>query len=75
MWLLNGQLKPGYNIQIGVEWEYIVGLGAFPNRTDVQTLIPFLNRIKGHSKRIFERIIADAEYESRENYLYLEENG
>ena len=70
----NGQLKPGYNIQIGVESEYIVGLGAFSNRTDVQTLIPFLNRIKNHSKRTFERIIADAGYESRENYLYLEEN-
>lgn len=24
----NGQLKPGYNIQIGVESEYIVGVGA-----------------------------------------------
>lgn len=71
----NGQLKAGYNMQIGVEGEYIVALGAFSNRTDVQTLIPFLNRIKSHSKRIFERIIADAGYESRENYLYLEENG
>lgn len=74
-YMRNGQLKPGYNIQIGVEGEYIVGLGAFSNRTDVQTLIPFLNRIGSHSKRIFERIIADAGYESRENYLYLEENG
>jgi hypothetical protein len=64
----NGQLKAGYNMQIGVEGEYIVALGAFSNRTDVQTLIPFLNRIKSHSKRIFERIIADAGYESRENY-------
>lgn len=74
-YMRNGQLKPGYNIQIGVEGEYIVGLGAFSNRTDVQTLIPFLNRIKSHSRRKFERIIADAGYESRENYLYLEENG
>ena len=74
-YMRNGQLKPGYNIQIGVESEYIVGVGAFSNRTDVQTLIPFLDRIKSHSKRTFERIIADAGYESRENYLYLEENG
>ena len=71
----NGQLKPGYNIQIGVESEYIVGLGAFSNRSDVNTLIPFLNRIKSHTRRLFERIIADAGYESSENYLYLEENG
>ena len=74
-YMRNGQLKPGYNIQIGVESEYIVGIGAFSNRSDVNTLIPFLNRIKSHTKRLFERIIADAGYESNENYLYLEENG
>ena len=30
----NGQLKPAYNVQIGVESEYIVGLGLFPNPAD-----------------------------------------
>ena len=74
-YMRNGQLKPGYNIQIGVESEYIVGVGAFSNRSDVNTLIPFLNRIRSHTNRLFERIIADAGYESSENYLYLEENG
>ena len=73
-YMKNGQLKPGYNIQIGVESEYIVGVGAFSNRSDVQTLIPFLNRIFLHTNRRFERIIADAGYESSENYLYLKEN-
>ncbi len=71
----NGQLKPGYNIQIGVESEYIVGVGSFSNRNDVGTLIPFLNRIRKHTNRKFENIVADAGYESSENYLYLEENG
>ena len=42
-YMRNGQLKPGYNIQIGDESEYIVGVGSFSNRTDVNTLIPFLN--------------------------------
>ncbi len=74
-YMRNGQLKPGYNIQIGVESEYIVGVGVFSNRSDVNTLIPFLNRLKMHTNRLFERIIADAGYESSENYLYLEENG
>ena len=41
----NGQLKPAYNVQIGVESEYIVGLGLFPNPTDTTTLIPFLESI------------------------------
>lgn len=74
-YMRNGQLKPGYNVQIGVESEYIVGVGIFSNRSDVNTLIPFLNRVKSHTKRLFEKIIADAGYESSENYLYLEENG
>ena len=73
-YMRNGQLKPGYNIQIGVESEYIVGVSSFSNRTDVNTLIPFLNRIRKHTNRKFENIIADAGYESSENYLYLEEN-
>ena len=61
--------KAGYHIQIGVESEYIVGVGAFSNRTDVQTLVPFLNRIKMHTQRKVEQVIADAGYESQENYL------
>ena len=31
----NGQLKPGYNVQIAVESEYIVGIGLFENPTDI----------------------------------------
>jgi len=33
-----GRLKPAYNLQIGVNSEYIVGLDLFPNPTDVRTL-------------------------------------
>ena len=73
-YMKNGQLKPGYNIQIGVESEYIVGVGTFTNPTDVQTLIPFLERIYSHTHRRFKKVIADAGYESIENYLYLYEN-
>lgn len=72
--MLNGQLKPGYNVQIGVESEYIVGIGLFPKPTDVTTLIPFLERVKKGTDRIIPNIIADAGYESEENYVYLEEN-
>jgi transposase len=71
----NGQLKPGYNVQIGVASEYIIGFGAFSNPTDVNTLIPFLERIYHNTYRRFERVVADAGYESEENYTYLEEHG
>ncbi len=36
----NGQLKPGYNVQIGVNSEYITGIDAFTNRTDYGTMVP-----------------------------------
>ena len=74
-YMKNGQLKPGYNVQIGVENEYIIGLGLFPNPTDVSTMIPFLERMRRETGKIIKNVIADAGYESEEGYRYLEENG
>ena len=71
----NGQLKPAYNVQIGVESEYIIGLGLFPNPTDTTTLPTFLDRVQEKSGHRIENIIADAGYASEENYTYLEQNG
>ncbi|WP_332840854.1 hypothetical protein [Paraclostridium benzoelyticum] len=42
----NGQFKPAYNIQIGVDSEYVVWISACPQHTDTTTLIPFLNYIQ-----------------------------
>ena len=72
----NAQLKPGYNLQIGVEAEYIVGLDISSERSDALTLVPLLNQMKKHlpGKR-HQNIIADAGYESEENYSYLEDEG
>ncbi len=71
----NGQLKPGYNVQIAVESEYIVGVRLFHNHTDTTTLIPFMERIQSNSKRQIRNLIADAWYASEENFTYLEEHG
>ena len=38
---LNAQLKPGDNVQIGADNEYIVGVDIFSDRNDVWTLVPF----------------------------------
>ena len=71
----NGQLKPGYNVQVGVNSEYITGIEVFSNRTDYGTLEPFLRSMeKKHGKK-YQKVTADAGYESMDNYLYLEENG
>lgn len=70
----NAQLKPGYNVQIGVESEYVVGAGIFQDRTDTTTLIPFLEEVESKLDIRFKNIIADSGYESEENYHYLDEN-
>ena len=69
-YMKNGQLKLAYNLQIGVNSEYIVGLDLFPNPTDVRTLIPFLSVLESKNLK-FRNIVADAGYESEENYEYL----
>ena len=38
----NGQTKPGYNLQIGTENQFITDFALFPNPTDTLTMIPFL---------------------------------
>ena len=71
-YMRNGQLKPAYNIQIGVDAEYIVGVDISSERDDVNTLIPLLERMEQLSFQ-FETVVADAGYESEENYRYLED--
>lgn len=67
----NGQLKPGYNIQAAVEGEYIVGMDISSERNDINTLIPFLEKLNNLELFVLKNIICDAGYESEENYLYL----
>ena len=71
----NGQLKPAYNLQHGVDSEYIIWLTIGPQPTDTTTLIPFLKDAEQHLKFKYKNITADAGYESEENYLFLESNG
>lgn len=70
----NSQLKPAYNVQIGVESEYVTGVGIFQDRNDIATLIPMLENMKEKLGRKYTNVIADSGYESEENYLYLENN-
>lgn len=71
----NAQLKPGYNIQIGVDSEYIMGVGVFSDRNDTNTLIPFLQETEMNLNHNYKSITADAGYENEENYLWMEKNG
>ncbi|MBU5428287.1 transposase [Tissierella pigra] len=68
----NSQLKPGYNMQIGVEGEYIVGVDISSERSDQLTFIPFLEKLNENLAEKYENVVADAGYESEENYVYLD---
>ena len=73
--MLNGQLKPAYNIQHGVDSEYITWIDISPRPTDTRTLIPFLKDMESYLRFKYSEIVADAGYESEENYLFIESNG
>ena len=73
--MMNGQLKPGYNLQHAVNSGYVVMVGLYPNPSDVHTLKPFIDRIHSILEIKFKRVVADAGYESEENLKYLEEQG
>lgn len=70
----NAQLKPGYNVQIAVDSEYVVAADIFQDRNDVWTLVPFLKQMEEKLGFRYKSVTADAGYESEEAYCFLEEN-
>lgn len=70
--MLNGQLKPGYNIQISTSNQYIVNYTIHSNPTDTRTLSLHLDQHKQSYGKHPEAVTADAGYGSEENYDYLE---
>jgi transposase len=67
----NGQLKPGYNIQIGTENQFVVGFSLHQGAGDMTCLIPHLEKLKGWLGQLPEKVSTDAGYGSEENYAYL----
>ncbi len=67
-YMRNGQLKPGYNVQLATEGQYALAYDIFPNPTDTRTLIPFLNSIEEGFFELPTYLIADAGYGSEQNY-------
>lgn len=65
----NGQLKPGYNVNVATSEEFIIGNHFSSDRNDVHTLIPFAGYLSRY--RIL-RYTVDAGYESEENYSHFE---
>ncbi|MDF9867851.1 transposase [Bacilli bacterium PM5-3] len=73
-YMKNGQLKAGYNIQIGVSDEYILNAEVYQDRADVKTFAPFLNDYQLKYGFMPKYPVADAGYGSYDNYLFCKEN-
>lgn len=71
----NGQTKPGYNLQIGTENQFILNYALFPNPTDTLTYIPFMCSFAARYGHLASTEVADSGYGSEENYRFMEENG
>lgn len=68
----NGQLKPGYNLQVSSNNQYIVNYSLHQNPTDTNTLASHLQSFQTLYKQYPKSLIADAGYGSEENYALLE---
>ena len=72
--VLNGQLKPAYNWQISTENQYILGYTIHQTTNDTNTLQTHMESLKENLGKMPDTLVADAGYESEENYEYLEKN-
>ncbi|WP_453996256.1 IS1182 family transposase [Bacillus nitroreducens] len=66
----NGQLKPGYNVQVGTENQFILYYTIHQRPTDTRCFIPHMEKLAASSLPIPKTVIADAGYGSEENYVY-----
>ncbi len=72
--MLNGQLKPAYNVQVAVENYFIIHSSVSHHRADMNTLIPIVEKHKYIFGEVLENVTADSGYCSEKNLLYLKEN-
>ncbi len=74
-YMRNGQLKPGYNVNVATSNEFIIGTYISADRSDVQTLIPFMKQLKNDYEGYdIKKVVVDSGYESEENYCWFEED-
>ncbi|MBM7679842.1 hypothetical protein JOD43_000001, partial [Pullulanibacillus pueri] len=71
----NGQLKPGYNVQIGTENQFITGFSLHQRAGDPGCLRPHFDLLKSYGRKQPQAIIADSGYGSEENYTFCEQQG
>ncbi|OLN22342.1 transposase, partial [Domibacillus antri] len=69
----NGQLKPGYNVQMATENPFILFYTIHQRPGDTACFIPHLEKLHATSLPFPKRITADSGYGSESNYVYVHE--
>ena len=72
--MMNGQLKPAYNVQIAVENYFIIHGYVSNDRTDYNPLIPVVQKHIYAFGEIVKEVTADSGYCSEKNLLFLKEH-
>jgi len=70
----NGQTKPGYNIQISTENQFITHYSTSWRPTDWGTFINHMDTFNARYGRHSKEVVADSGYGNEENYEYLDLN-
>lgn len=71
----NGQTKPGYNVQIATENQFITNYGIYRRPTDWGTMIPFLDAFRDRYGMQSDEVVADSGYGNEANYAYMKSWG
>ncbi len=69
--MLNGQTKPGYNVQITTENQFVTNYGIFQRPADQGTLVSYLETFERRYGRQSGVVVADSGYGSEHNYEFL----
>lgn len=69
----NGQLKPGYNLQLSTHRQFVVNYSLHQNPADTKTLKPHLECYREQFGFLPRVCTADAGYGSEENYCFLKQ--
>ncbi|MFM1533583.1 IS1182 family transposase [Helcococcus ovis] len=72
--MMNGQLKPGYNIQLATNGQFIIDVYGSHHPNDMNILPLFLDKLYPKYYNYLDRIVCDSGYESLENYTYLKDH-
>lgn len=71
MLMKEGNIAPGYNVQLATEHQVILAYGAYSDRNDQKLLKPMLQEVKENTGKKPKVAIADAGYGTKSNYRYV----